>query len=123
MHLTHIRQVALNANEIDQSVTFYRDILGAKHIASFNQAGLAFFDFSGVRLLLEKNITRGAIYFHVDDIEKAHAELQAAGVVFLQEPHPIFADNEGTFGKKGETEWMAFFNDPGGNTLAIASRQ
>jgi hypothetical protein len=35
----------------------------------------------------------------------------------------IFRDDQGMFGDAGEEEWMAFFSDPSGNTLALATRK
>jgi hypothetical protein len=35
----------------------------------------------------------------------------------------IFKDEQGLFGKPRTEEWMAFFADPSGNTLALASRK
>jgi hypothetical protein len=35
----------------------------------------------------------------------------------------IFRDEAGTFGGAGEEEWMAFFQDPSENTLALAARK
>ena len=40
---------------------------------------------------------------------------------FEHEPHLIFRDDDGTFGEAGAELWMAFFRDPDGNLLAIAS--
>jgi methylmalonyl-CoA/ethylmalonyl-CoA epimerase len=76
-----------------------------------------------VRLLLEANAPLSTIYFWVDDIDEACKELAASGVDIISPPHMIFKDDSGTFGPAGEGEWMAFFNDPAGNTLAFASRK
>ena len=102
---------------------FYRDKLAASFIAQFDPPGLAFFNVGGVRLMLEKNAPKGTIYLRVDDIHAAHKELTAKGVEFIDEPHLIHRDAEGLFGPAGEEEWMAFFNDPSGNLLAIAERR
>ena len=64
-----------------------------------------------------------SVYFWVDDIDAAAAELKSKGVTLEQEPHMIFPDSEGLFGPAGEAEWMAFLKDPAGNTLALASRK
>jgi predicted enzyme related to lactoylglutathione lyase len=72
-------------------------------------------------VLFEKNGPPAVLYFRVADIEAAFAELTDRGVEFVSEPHLIHRDDDGTFGKPGEEEWMAFFQDPGGNTLALAS--
>lgn len=118
-----IRQVAQRARDLDRAVEFYRDTLGASFIARFDPPGLAFFQFEGVRLLLEASAPSAALYFAVDDIEASSEELRDRGVVFEQEPRLVHRDDEGTFGTAGEEEWMAFFRDPDGNLLAIASRR
>ena len=124
MHgIDRIYQIALLAEDISASVDFYRDKLGARFIAKFDPPGLAFFDIGGTRLLLERNAPKGTLYFRVEDIDAAFESLKAKGVEFIDEPHLIHRDEEGLFGPAGEEEWMAFFNDPSGNILAVASRK
>lgn len=124
LRVAAIRQVALPADDLDAAQVFYEAKLGARFIARFDPPGLLFFDCAGVRLLIEKNEgTAGVVYFGVDDIHDACAELKNNGVSLEREPHMIFKDEDGTFGPAGEEEWMAFFKDPAGNTLAFASRQ
>ncbi len=109
--------------DLDQAISFYRETLGAKYLAKFDPPGLAFLDFSGTRVLLEKEGPKATVYFRVEDIDSAYAELIAKGVKFVGEPHLIFRDGTGIFGQAGEEEWMAFFSDPSGNILALASRK
>jgi methylmalonyl-CoA/ethylmalonyl-CoA epimerase len=123
MKLNHIYQIAIHADDLDEAVSFYQDTLGAQFLAKYDPPGLVFFDFSGVRLLLEQAATRSTLYFEVDDIETAYAELQSKGVEFTSEPHLIHRDDAGVFGKPGMEDWMAFFNDPAGNILALAARK
>lgn len=124
MHgIDRIHQIAILAEDIEASVSFYRDKLGANFIAKFDPPGLAFFDLGGTRLMLERNAPKGTLYFRVDDIEATYKTLKAKGVKFIDEPHFVHRDEEGLFGQPGEDEWMAFFNDTSGNLLAIASRR
>lgn len=123
MNLNQIRQISVFAKDLDEAIAFYRDKLGAKFLQKFDPPGLAFFDFSGTRLLLEQNGPRATLYFKVDDIDTAYEELKTKGVEFIQGPHLIFRDDQGMFGAAGEEEWMAFFTDPSGNTLALATRK
>lgn len=123
MNLNRIHQIAVYARNLDEALTFYRDTLGAKMITRFDPPGLLFLDFSGVRLLLENNGPKATIYFRVEDIHSAVEELRSRGVPFISDPHMIFKDEQGLFGKAGTEEWMAFFADPSGNTLALASRK
>jgi methylmalonyl-CoA/ethylmalonyl-CoA epimerase len=123
MQLTKLHQVAIGARDLDEAARFYRDILGARFMARFDPPGLLFFDFSGTRLLLEKGAATSTLYFWVDDIDDAHRTLMAKGVAFDSPPHRIHRDDTGTFGAAGAEEWMAFFKDPSGNTLALATQR
>ena len=123
MPLNRIHQLAAYARDLDEAIEFYRDKLGAQFIAKYDPPGLVFFDFSGTRLLLEKTGPKVTLYFRVDDIDAAHSDLVERGVKFIEGPHLIFRDGAGTFGAAGEEEWMAFFQDPSENTLALASRK
>jgi len=123
MGLERIHQVAVFARDLDEAVEFYREKLGARFLAKFDPPGLVFFDFSGTRILLEKSGPKATVYFRVDDIHASHVKLAERGVKFITEPHMIFKDDSGTFGPAGEEEWMAFFQDPSENTLAIAARK
>ncbi|HEV8133091.1 MAG TPA: VOC family protein [Pyrinomonadaceae bacterium] len=122
MRLEHIHQIAVFAKDLDEAITFYRDILGATYITRFDPPGLVFFDFGGTRLLLEKTGPKASVYFRVDDIYSAHEELKTKGIKFIADPHLIFRDENGIFGSAGEEEWMAFFSDPSDNILVLASR-
>ena len=123
MKLERIHQMAVYARDLEEAILFYRDTLGAKFVTKYEPPGLAFFDFSGVRVLLEKNGPKSTLYFWVEDIDAAYAELRSKGVEFIAEPHLIFPDDTGIFGQPGEEEWMAFFSDPSGNILALATRK
>lgn len=123
MKLQRLHQVAIHADDVQRSLEFYRDVLGAKLITLFDPPGLAFFEFNGVRLLLEKGAPRSTLYFWVENIDSAYEELLENGVKFAHPPAPIHRDDAGHFGRAGDLEWMAFFNDPGGNTLALASQK
>ena len=119
-----LRQVAQRAPDLASAVPFYRDVLGLRHQATFDPPGLAFFDLGdGTRLLLDanENTPPALLYFWVDDIERAATDLRQRGVELEAEPHLIFR-HDGTFDADGVEEWMAFFRDPSGNLLAVASR-
>ena len=118
-----LHQVAQRAPDLDASVAFYRDVLGLELIARFDPPGLAFFRLGGTRLLLEGLAPAAMLYFRVDDIDAAAADLQRRGVTLEGEPHLIHRDDDGQFGPAGQEEWMAFFRDPAGNLLALASRR
>jgi methylmalonyl-CoA/ethylmalonyl-CoA epimerase len=115
--LSAIGQIAMPVKDLSRAVEFYRDRLG---IDLLFQAppGLAFFKCGDVRLMVEvpgePEFQRpgSLVYFLVDDIETAYADLKGRGVVFRDVPHLIarMPDHE---------LWMAFFDDGEGNTLAL----
>jgi methylmalonyl-CoA/ethylmalonyl-CoA epimerase len=127
LRLTQLGQVAQPVTDLARAVEFYRDVLGATHQASFDPPGLAFFDFSGVRLMLDgiaEARGHGApLYFRVPDIDAACAALEARGVTIDAAPHLIQRDDAGVFGRPGMETWMAFFKDPDGNILAFMTER
>ena len=114
-----IGQISRSVKDLDAAVTWYRDVLGLKHLFSFPP--LAFFDCGGVRLFLagppEGVADKGdsVLYFRVDDIEASFKELTERGVTFRGAPHMIYRHPSGV------EEWMAFFDDVDGKILALMS--
>jgi catechol 2,3-dioxygenase-like lactoylglutathione lyase family enzyme len=119
LRLGSIGQISRVVRDTAQAEAWYRDVLGLTHLYTFGT--FAFFDCGGTRLFLtqpEPGSTEGdsVIYFKVDDINAAHAELTARGVTFRGAPHLIHRHENGT------EEWMAFFNDLDGKVLAIMAQ-
>lgn len=119
MSLGPLGQIGLTVTDVARSVAFYRDLLRIPFLFEF--PNLAFFDCGGVRLMLstgagEKDPKKfsSILYFKVPDIQSAAADLSSRGVAFVQEPRMIarMPDHE---------LWMAFFEDPDANTLALMS--
>jgi catechol 2,3-dioxygenase-like lactoylglutathione lyase family enzyme len=123
MRLDRIHQIAVYAQNLDEAISFYRDTLCASCLEKFDPPDMAFLDSSGVRLLLEKVGPKSTLYFWVDGIDSTYAELRSKGIEFNDQPHLIYRDDTGVFGKPGEEEWLAFFSDPSGNVLALATRR
>jgi DNA-binding CsgD family transcriptional regulator/catechol 2,3-dioxygenase-like lactoylglutathione lyase family enzyme len=118
-------QIARHTPDIDRAEAWFRDVLGLPHLYSFPSAvgKLAFFDLGGTRLFLSNEAgegrghgEQGVLYFRVGDIHAKVAELKARGVEFQGEAHMIFKHPDGT------EEWMAFFKDCDGETLALMSQ-
>ena len=113
-----IGQISRTVADIAAARTWYESVLGLKHLYSFGD--LAFFDCGGVRLMLgpgeKEDAGHSILYFRVPDIRAAHATLTAKGVSFVNAPHMIHRHDDGT------EEWMAFFSDNEGRTLAIMSQ-
>jgi len=113
--LSTIGQIAIQVRDLDKAVIFYRDVLGMKFL--YQYPGLAFFDCTGIRLMLSlpegKEFKYGSIlYFKVPDVQQAYSILLQRGVGFIEEPHLIAKMPDHDL-------WMAFFNDLDGNTLAL----
>jgi catechol 2,3-dioxygenase-like lactoylglutathione lyase family enzyme len=115
-----IGQISRNVADIPRSVEWYKTTLGLPHLFTFGD--LAFFDCGGTRLYLqgrrsEKSATGDSvIYFTTPDINASYAQLRERGVVFRGAPHMIHRHSSGV------EEWMAFFEDPDGQLLALMSQ-
>jgi methylmalonyl-CoA/ethylmalonyl-CoA epimerase len=114
-----IGQIALPVHDIDRATTFYRDVLGLPFLFSAPPQ-LAFFDCAGVRLMLsvpespEFDHPGSTLYFRVNDIDIACRELAGRGARFRGRPECVAR-------LPTHELWLAFFDDPEGNTLALMS--
>ena len=118
--LGSIGQISRQVRDVDAAVTWYRDVLGLKHLFTFGT--LAFFDCQGTRLFLsagdkeEGEPGDSILYFRTDDIEVTYHRLKKRGVAFRGAPHMIHRHQSGV------EEWMAFFEDVDGKLLALMSQ-
>jgi methylmalonyl-CoA/ethylmalonyl-CoA epimerase len=116
INLNRIGQIAIGVRDVDVSESFYRDKLGLRHLYRFGD--LTFFDCCGVRLMIERASEASDIghaspvYFACADIVLAVHELRKRNVALTIEPHLIAKMEDHDL-------WMAFFEDPDGNTLAL----
>ncbi len=115
VHLDEIGQIALTVSNLEESKTFYRDVLGMKFL--FDAGTMAFFQCGTVRLLIgtggQTSPGGGTILcFRVKDIEQVHATLTEEGVEFIQPPHLVAR-------MKTHDLWLADLKDPSGNLLAL----
>jgi len=117
--LDRIRQIGVNAKDLERAVRFYRDVLGMRFLFEAPPQ-MAFFDCGGVRLLVgvtdnpEIDHAASVIYYLVPDIQAAHQVLKERGVGFITDPHLVarMPDHE---------LWLADFRDSEGNILALMS--
>jgi catechol 2,3-dioxygenase-like lactoylglutathione lyase family enzyme len=119
--LRKIGQIHISVSDVDRSVAFYRDVLGARFLFDVPGQSMAFFDVGGVRLYLGKPESpefrsTPLLYFSVDDVDEAYEELRERGVAFVDEPHVVHRTDASEL-------WMAFFNDPDGTNLAIMAER
>lgn len=115
--LSSIGQIAVTVRDVPRAVAFYRDLLGVPFL--FEVPGMAFFQAGETRLMLglpenESQKFSSVLYFRVDDITGAYAQLKASGVSFTHEPRLIHRGSQTDL-------WLAFFSDPDGNTMALMS--
>jgi methylmalonyl-CoA/ethylmalonyl-CoA epimerase len=118
---SRIKQIAVPVNSVDEAKTFYRDVLGLRHLFDAPPA-LSFFDCGGIRLMLAGPAAHGAdgdtqhpvLYYDVVDIKTAHAQLQAAGAKVVEEPHIIARMN-------GREIWISAVSDGQGNVVQLMS--
>jgi methylmalonyl-CoA/ethylmalonyl-CoA epimerase len=115
--LATIGQIAMPVKDLPRAIEFYRDRLGLQFLFQAPPA-LAFFQCGSIRLLLDVPSEQefqhpgSPLYFVVDDLDAAYADLRERGVSFRGEPHLI--------AKMPDHElWMAFFDDEQGNTHAL----
>jgi DNA-binding CsgD family transcriptional regulator/catechol 2,3-dioxygenase-like lactoylglutathione lyase family enzyme len=120
LQLGPIGQVSMYARDAAAAEAWYRDVLKLPELYRFGD--LVFFDMAGIRLYIhavgdEKWRPSSVVYFLVDDIRTAHEELAGRGIKFTGAPHLIYRDDD-----TGVEEWMAFFEDPDTNMLALMAR-
>ena len=112
-----IGQIHISVSDIDRAVRFYRDTLRMQFLFQVPGQPMAFFQCGEVRLYIgvpesEEFRSKSVHYYRVGDIDEGVSELESRGVKFRDRPHRVHSD--------GQTElWLAFFQDPDGNHLAL----
>jgi methylmalonyl-CoA/ethylmalonyl-CoA epimerase len=118
VHLSQIGQIAINVRDLDRAVNFYEQILGMRLL--FRLPTRAFFDCSGVRLMLatpekpEFDHPASVIYYKVADLPAVQTALVAKQITFEAPLHLVarLPDHD---------LWMAFLRDSEGNPLGLMS--
>jgi len=114
--IQRIRQISINVHDPDRAVAFYRDILGLALL--FRAGNLAFFDCGGIRLMLsppekpEFDHPSSILYFKVEDIQQAYAELRARNVTTEGVPNLVAKMPDHDL-------WLAEFRDSEGNVMCL----
>ena len=108
-----VGQIARLSGDPILAAAWFEEMLGFELLYSF--ADMAFVDCAGVRLMISKGDLQGnqIVYFRVNDIASAHRRLTDLGVEVVAAPHRIHVHPDGT------EEWMCFFKDLDGCTLAF----
>ena len=116
-----VGQLHITVSDLDASVRWYRDVLGLPHLFTVEGRPMAFFQAGSVRLYLgatedERFRSRPVVYYDVEDVDDAYAEVTGRGAESLSRPHVVNRD--------GDTElWMAFVADPDGNPVGLMSER
>ena len=117
--ITGVGQVSLLIRDTGRATNFFAQTLGLEHLYSFGD--LVFVDCGGTRLYLQRVPDEqwhpgSIVYFRVADIEARYRQLVDCGVLFDGAPHLIHRHDSGV------EEWMAFFTDSEGNSLALMAQ-
>lgn len=114
-----VSQVSFAVSDLERSISFYRDSLGAQHERTVVDWGLAFLRVGETKLMLEGPAHRAhvlpgstTVTFAVEDIDASFEAMSARGVQFDAPPLLQWEEN-------GIQGWMAFLRDPDGNRLAL----
>jgi len=113
-----IGQISIIAHDLPRATAFYRDVLGLPLL--FTTGNMAFFDCSGVRLMLgpasapELDHPSSILYFRVPDVHAAHQHLVDRGVK-IEAPPRLIARMQ-TYDL-----WMVGFRDSEGNIMQLMS--
>lgn len=116
LEISGIGQIAINVQDLQRAVAFYRDKLGMKFLYEF--PGLAFFDCGGVRLMFSRaekpefDHAASLIYYRVGDINEAARALEERGVAIEHEPRIIAKMPDHDL-------WMFFVRDTEGNLVGL----
>ena len=114
-----IGQLLIPVTDLDRAIAFYRDGLGIPLLFAAPPQ-MSFFQAGDIRLLVgvapasHAGLRGSTIYFKVTNIQGVHATLSGRGVRFNVEPHIVHRTPSSEL-------WLAEFEDPDGNHLALMS--
>jgi catechol 2,3-dioxygenase-like lactoylglutathione lyase family enzyme len=121
LDLDRIDQIAIDCTDLEAGKRFYGEVLGLEQVGEV-PGMLVFFQAGQTRLMLHACRERrpnSVLYFAVPGvdgaIQAAFERLKALGVRVGDPPHCIAR------GWQGIDAWLAFFEDPSGNQLALKS--
>lgn len=117
VQLQDVAQVAFTVPDLEQAKAFYRDVLELRFL--FDAGTMSFFQCGSVRIMVGQgerspDASGAIVYFRVADLTKTAEAFVSRGVRFAQEPHLVAR-------MKSHDLWMAFIEDPAGNTIGLMS--
>jgi methylmalonyl-CoA/ethylmalonyl-CoA epimerase len=116
--IANIGQISIVVKDVERATAFYRDVLGLRLL--FTVPGMAFFDCSGVRLMLgtasspEYDHPSSILYFRVSDIQAGYQRLVEKKVEIISAPRLIAPMPDHDL-------WMTAFKDSEGNIHQLMS--
>jgi len=114
-----IGQLLIPVTDLERAIAYYRDTLGLPFLFAAAPQ-MSFFQSGDVRLLVgvappsHAGLRGSTIYFRVADISAVHGTLVGKGVRFSADPHVVHRTPTMEL-------WLAEFEDPDGNHLALMS--
>jgi predicted enzyme related to lactoylglutathione lyase len=116
--VTGVDFVSIPIRDLDRAVEFYGTTLGLRRSTYLPDRNFAEFETGNVTLSLanfermgmEHHVNANALALHVEDMEAARSQLEAAGVTFVGDTFDTGVCH------------MAFFSDPDGNALMLHHR-
>ncbi len=116
--VTGVDFVGVPTTDLERSIEFYGDKLGLRRsayvpersFAEFETGNLTLSIFNPTQMGMEHRSSPNAIALHVEDMEAARGELEAAGIEFAGDTFDTGVCH------------MAFFADPDGNALMLHHR-
>jgi methylmalonyl-CoA/ethylmalonyl-CoA epimerase len=117
---TKIAQIAIAVRDLGRAKSFYRDVLGLRHLFDA-PPGLCFFRCGETRLMLSQpegpeTAGNSILYYGVADATAASRALAERGVAFEEEAKCIARVG-------GKDIWLAICRDSEGNLLGLMSEQ
>lgn len=119
IHLSEIGQIAMTFSDVARATAFYRDVLGLR-LLFMAGPNLSFLAAGSVRLMLTTPQGAGEprknsiLFFKVDDLPAAHAQIVARGAVNERAPQLT--------AKMPDHElWIGFVRDPEDNLIGLMS--
>ncbi|MDQ8203633.1 VOC family protein [Pelagicoccus sp. SDUM812003] len=113
--LDTVGQLELRVGNLDEARAFYGDVLGIHVESCFGQTMML--QCGDITILVQESSARPIgcpIYFRVDDrVHEVADQLKANGIRFKSGPSCIVEEF------MGKSTWLAFFEDPWGNPLAL----
>ena len=115
---SRVAQIAIAIQDLERAKSFYRDVLGLKHLFDA-PPGLSFFQCGETRLMLSRpegpeTAGNSILYYGVEDVDGAYRAMQAHGVAFDEAPRCIAQ-------VEGRDIWLAICRDSEDNLLGLIS--